>query len=198
MAQPVSFNVEDYFNDFANKSALQEAERFKTVPTGSYKAQVTKREGRWFEQKDGKNGGKYWSVVFSDDTTPKPGWRKGVQLTVDLYNDADKKLSNIRIEASWEDKRDEKTGKLDQLFNRWSQLKKAVFPNLAKDEEKSIGEVFSALEQFPIKVRVSESYKVTAIDGSGKWTTAESDEQAKVFREAGYEPRNFVQGIQKL
>lgn len=198
MAQPVSFNVEEYFGDFANKSALAEAERFKTVPTGSYKAQVTKREGRWFELKDGKNGGKYWSAVFSDDTTVKPEWRKGVQLTVDLFNEQDKKLSNIRIEASWEDKRDERTGKLDQLFNRWSQLKKAVFPNLSKDEEKPVGEVFQALEQFPIKVRVSESYKTTAIDGSTKWQTAENDEQAKQFREASYEPRNFVQAVTKL
>ena len=198
MPQPVSFDIESYFSDFANKSALQEAERFKTVPTGSYKAQVTKREGRWFELKDGKNGGKYWSVVFSDDTTPKPEWRKGVQLTVDLFSVIDKKIGNIRVEASWEDKRDEKTGKLDQLFTRWSQLKKAVFPNLSKDEEKSIGEVFQALEQFPIKVRVSESYKVIAVDGSSKWTTAENEEMARTYREAGFEPRNFVQAVTKL
>jgi hypothetical protein len=197
MSGPVTFQVEDYFQDFANKSALAEAERFKTVPTGSYTAQVTKREGRYFEQRESKNGGKYWAAVFGDDSTPKPEWRKGVQLTADVFNGDGKKLSNIRIEASWEDKRDEATGKLDQLFNRWSQLKKAVFPNMAKDEQKPIGEVFQALEQFPIRVRISESYKVTAIDGSTKWTTAETEEMAKTFREAGYEPKNFVQAVSK-
>ena len=200
MPGPVTFDVESYFGDFANKSALAEAERFKTVPTGSYKAQVTKHEGRYFEEKDGKNSGKYWSAVFSDEKPTDEQlavWRKGVQVTADLYNDADKKIGNVRFEASWIDKRNDK-GYLDQMFNRWSQLKKAVFPNLAKDEEKSIGEVFAALDQFPIKIRVSESYKVTAIDGSVKWTTAENDEMAKTFREAGYEPRNFVQAVTKL
>lgn len=197
MPSPVAFNVEDYFQDFASKSALQEAERFKTIPTGSYKAQVTKREGRYFELKE-MNGRKFWSAVFSDDSTPKPEWRKGVQLTVELFNESDKKIGTQRVEASWEDKRDEKTGKLDQLFNRWVQLKQAMFPNMAKDEEKAIGEVFSALEQFPFKLFVTESYKVVAIDNSTKWTTANNDEEAKVYREAGYDVRNFVQRASKL
>lgn len=197
MPAPITFDVQEYFGEFANKSALAEAERFKTVPTGQYTAQVTKREGRYFELKDGQKGGQYWAAVFGENEAPKAEWRKGVQLTVDLFNAEGKKISNTRIEASWEEKRDDK-GNLDKLFKRWSQLKKAMFPNLGKDEEKPIGEVFQALEQFPVKVQISESYKVPALDGSTKWTSAENDEVAKTYREAGYEPRNFVNNVSKV
>ena len=199
MPSPVTFQVEEYFNEFASDSAMAEAARFKTVPTGSYKAQVTKYEGRYFEQKDGKNGGKYWSPVFSDDTTPKPEWRKGVQVTADLFNDEGKKITTQRVEASWEDKRDDK-GNLDKLFKQWEQLTKAVFPNLkaAEGEKKSTGEVLSTLTQYPVKFFVTESFKTVAVDGSTKWATASNDEESKTYREAGYDVRNFIQRITKL
>ena len=199
MAQPVGFNVEDYFNDFANESAMAEAARFKTIPTGSYQAQVTKSEGRYFEQKDGKSGGKYWSAVFTDDPTPKAEWRKGVQVTADVLNEEGKKISTTRLEASWEDKRDDK-GNLDKMFKQWEQLTLAVFPNLKvkEGERKSTGEVLQALAQYPIKLMITESFKTVAIDGSTKWKTAANAEEAKTFREAGYEPRNFTQRVSKV
>ena len=200
MPSPMTFDVEDYFNEFANASSMAEAARFKTIPTGSYNAQVTKREGRYFEEKDSKNGGKYWGAVFSDTSDVNPEWRKAVQLTADVSNGDGKKLTTIRIEASWEDRRDPKTGKLDQLFTRWDQLTRAMFPNYkAKDgEKKETGDVFKALEQFPVKVRVTESFKVTAIDGSTKWKTANNDEEMQQYREAGYEVRNFIQAVSKV
>ena len=199
MPSPVVFDVEEYFSNFASASAMAEASRFKTIPTGSYTAQVTKREGRYFEEKDSKNGGKYWSAVFSDSAEVNPNWRKGVQVTADVSNGDGKKLSTIRIEASWEDKRDAR-GKLDQLFTRWDQLTRAMFPGLKskEGEQKSTGEVLTALTQYPIKVFVTESFKVPAMDGSTKWTSAQNEEQAKQFREAGYEVRNFVQSVSKL
>ena len=200
MPSPVTFQVEDYFQEFASESAMAEAARFKTIPSGRYKGQITKYEGRYFEEKDSKNGGKYWSAVFSDSTEVKPEWRKGVQYTAELSNGEDKKLTTVRIEASWEDKRNAATGKLDQLFSRWDQLTRAVFPNYkaGKDAQKPLGEVTAALMQFPVGVNITESFKVPAIDGSTKWKTATNDEEAKEYRAAGYEVRNFVQGIGKL
>lgn len=199
MPSPAVFDVESYFDEFANSSAMAEASRFRTIPTGSYTAQVTKREGRYFEEKDSKNGGKYWSLVFSDSAEVNPNWRKGVQVTADVSNGDGKKLSTIRIEASWEDKRNAK-GELDQLFTRWDQLTRAMFPGLKskEGEQKSTGEVFTALTQYPVKVSVTESFKVPAMDGSTKWTTAQNEEQAKQFREAGYEVKNFIKSVSKL
>ncbi len=199
MPSPVSFDIESYFNEFASDSAMAEAARFKTIPTGSYQAQVTKSEGRYFEQKPGKVGGFYWSAVFTDDPTPKAEWRKGVQLTAEVLNEEGKKISTTRIEASWEDKRDDK-GNLDKLFKQWEQLTLAMFPNLKiKDgERKSTGEVLQALAQFPIKLVITESFKTVAIDGSTKWKTAANEEETKVFRGAGYEVKNFVQRCSKV
>jgi hypothetical protein len=198
MPTPVGFDVESYFGEFAEASAMAEASRFRTIPTGSYLAQVTKVEGRYFEQKVSKNGGNYWAMVFSDDSVVDTKWRKGYQLTADVFNAEGKKLSNIRFEASWEAQRDAK-GKLDQLFTRWSQLSKAMFPNLKDDERanKSTGEVVANLKQYPIKLRISESFKTQAIDGSTKWQTANNEEEGKTFREAGYEPKNFIQAVTK-
>jgi len=199
MPTPVTFQVEDYFQEFANDSAMAEAARFKTIPAGRYKGQVTKYEGRYFEEKESKKGGKYWSVVFSDSLEVKPEWRKGVQYTAELSNGEDKRLTTVRIEASWEDKRNAATGGLDQLFSRWDQLTRAVFPNYkaGKDAPKTLGELSGVLTQFPVAVTITESFKVPAIDGSTKWTTAVNDEQAKEYRAAGYEVKNFVQGIGK-
>ena len=200
MPTPVTFQVEDYFQEFADGSAMAEASRFKTVPAGSYKAQVTKREGQYFELKQGKKGGEYWSVVFSDSSEVKPEWRKGVRLSAEISNGEGKKLSTIRIEASWEARRDSTTGKLDKLFTRWEQLTRALYPNLKPEEraQKSTGDVLTALSQYPVKVYITESFQVTAVDGSTKWMNPVSDEEIKQFREAGYEARNFVQSVSKF
>ena len=198
---PVSFNVEEYFNEFADSSAMAEAARFKTVPTGSYQAQVTKQEGRYFELKTAKNGGEYWGPVFGEGgETVNPTWRKGVQLTADISNGTSKKLSTIRIEASWEAKRDPKNGKLDRLFNKWEQLTRALYPNLKPEEraQKSSGDVLTAVSQYPVKVYITESFQVPAMDGSNKWVTPTTEDELKTYREAGYKVANFTQNISKV
>lgn len=199
MPSPMTFNVEDYFNEFADASAMAEAARFKTVPTGSYNLTVTKREGRYFELKQGKNGGEYWSGVFGDTTEVNPNWRKGVKLTANVSNGDGKKLAMVNIEASWEAKRDPQSGKLDKLFNKWEQLTRALFPNLKAEERaaKNTGEVLQAASQYPIKGYITESFQVPAVDGSTKWVTPTNDEEVKTYREAGYKVANFVVNLSK-
>ena len=204
MASPMTFDVESYFNEFADSSAMAEATRFKTIPTGRYKAQVTKHEGLYFKLNTTKDGSReYWGAVFQDGEatdSEKAAWRKGVKVSADVMNDDGKKLSTVRIEASWEDKRDPKTGKLDQLFTRWEQLTRAMFPNLkSKDgERKSTGEVLQALSQYPIMVTLSESFKVVQPDGSTKWNSPSDPDTIKDYRAAGYEVKNFIQGVGKV
>ena len=201
MPTPMMFDVEESFNSFADASAMAEASRFKTIPSGSYQALVTKREGQYFELKQSKNGGsEYWGPVFTDSTEVSPDWRKGVKLGADVTNAEGKKLTTIRIEASWEAKRDLKSGKLDKLFTRWEQLVRAMYPNLKPEEraQKATGEVLTALSQYPVKVFLTESFQVPAVDGSKKWVSPTNEEEAKTYREAGYEVRNFLQSVQKI
>lgn len=197
---PAMFDVESYFSEFADASAMAEASRFKTIPSGSYTAQVTKREGQYFELKTSKAGGEYWGPVFTDSADVNPNWRKGVKLTADVSNGDGKKLSTIRIEASWEAKRDPKSGKLDKLFTRWEQLTRALYPNMKPEEraQKNTGDVLSAVAQYPIKVYVTESFQVPAMDGSLKWTSPSNDEEIKQYREAGYKVANFIQSVGKV
>jgi hypothetical protein len=199
MSSPATFDVESYFNEFADASAMAEAARIRTVPTGSYQLQVTKREGRYFELKTGDYGA-FWSAVFTDEGTPvNPDWRKGVRLYASVINSEGKKLRSVNIDASWEAKRDAKTGEFDKLFRRWEQLTRALFPNLKPEERsaKSTGEVLNAASQYPMGAYITESYQTVAIDGTKRWVTAKTDEEAKTFREAGYKADNFVVSINK-
>jgi hypothetical protein len=110
MSSPATFDVETYFNEFADASAIAEAARIRTVPTGSYTLQVTKREGRYFELKESQNGGgQYWSMVFSDESTVNPEWRKGFRFYASVMDAEGKKLRSINVDASWEHKRDGRT-----------------------------------------------------------------------------------------
>ena len=196
---PATFDVESYFNEFADASAMAEASRFKTVPTGTYKLQVTKREGRYYELKAGRNG-EFWSAVFGETTEVNPNWRKGVKLTASVLGEEDKKLATTNIEASWEAKRDPSNGKLDKLFNKWEQLTRALYPNLKPEEraQKSTGDVLQGVSQYPVKAYITESFQIPGVDGSMRWTTPKNDEEAKTFREAGYKVSNFVVNISKI
>lgn len=198
MPSPVTFNVEDYFDQFADSSAMAEASRFRTVPTGSYALTVTKAEGRYYELRDGRNG-KFWSGVFSDSSEVKPEWRKGIKLTANVTGEEGKKLAMVNIEASWEAQRDPMNGKLDKLFTKWEQLTRAVFPNLKPEERaaKNTGEVISAVKQYPIKAFITEAFQVPAVDGSMKWITPKDAEEVKTYREAGYKVANFVTSLSK-
>lgn len=195
MPTPATFNVENYFTSFADKSAMEEASRFRTIPTGSYLMQVTKYEGIYLEL-DPRG---FWKRVFTEDNTNvDPSWRPGVRYSGVVYNPTDpaKKLRTMYIDASWDNKRDPKTGELDKYFKRWEQLKRAMFPQ-SKNEEKSVGDVTQALLQYPVSVKVTESFHVEAIDGSKQWKTPTQAEEIKQYREAGYKCENFIQAVSK-
>lgn len=197
MPSPITFSVEDYFNEFADSSAMAEAARFRTIPTGTYTMQVTKREGTYFKLADGG----YWTPVFGEgDEQVDSSWRKGVRLSANVMNAEGKKLQMVRVDASWEAKRDGKTGELDKLFKKWEQIVRALYPTLKAEEraQKGVGEVLQALSLYPIGAYITEAFHVPAIDGSKKWKTPRSEEETKQYREAGYEAKNFVVSITKV
>lgn len=196
MPGPVTFNVEDYFNEFVDSSAVAELARFKTIPTGNYPLQVTKRDGVYFT----KHEKGYWQVVFAEEgASVDPNWRKGVRLQGAVLNADGKKMTTVRVDASWEVKRDNE-GKIDSLTRRWDQISKALFPTLKPEERatKSTGDVLQALSQYPVGAYITEAFHVPAMDGSKRWTTPKSDDEAKAYREAGYDAKNFVQSITKV
>lgn len=196
MPTPATFAVESYFDEFADKSAMEEAARVRTIPTGTYLVQAVKHEGAYYEQTP--EG--YWKRVFTEgDADVNPEWRKGVRFNGKVYKaeEPDKSLGYLNIEASWEAKRDAKTGEYDKLFKRWEQLSRALFPGDKDYASKPIGEVVGAIKMFPVKVRVTEAFQSVAIDGSKSWVYADTPEQAKGYREAGYKATNFIMAISK-
>jgi hypothetical protein len=170
-----TFNLEEYFNDFADRSAVLESNRFKTVPTGRYTLQVTKTEGR----------------KYSDN-------RPLVHCTATIYGEGEKKLGTVFFDMSWVPARDKK-GNLDSRFRLWTQAVKAMFPDLSPDEQasKPIGDVLNAIVKYPMKAFISESFQVTE-DGVQRWSSPRSDEETVDYKTKGYESRNFVQSLSKV
>jgi len=88
---------------------------------------------------------------------------------------------------------------------------KAVFPTL-KDHElnkKSVGEVFEAFTKFPVRLKLTESFKVEVgkdeegdvcyLPGSNvfKWWSSKDADLIADWRKGGYECKNFVNKIAK-
>ena len=174
---PETFNLEEYFNEFADAGAMAEASRFRTLPTGSYPIQIKKHEGTKFNGSD----------------------RLIVHFTADALNENGKKAATVFFNATWIPEKNDK-GELDRVFKLWEQLTRALFPELKAEErsKKSVGEVINAAMSYPVKAYITESYHVPAIDGSKKWTTPRTAEEVVQYKTAGYEARNYVQNIGRV
>lgn len=196
MSKPMTFDVENYFHEFADASSMEEAARFKTFPSGNYMLNFTKQEGRYFE-----DAGGWWKAAFGDGDVD-PDWRKGIRLsaTVSDPQHDNKKVGFVNVEASWVEKRDKKTGNFDKLFVRWEQLTRVLFSGLSAKERaaKEVGEVLGAAMQYPVGAYIIESFQVPAIDGSSKWTTPKSEEETRTYKLAGYKAANFVISLNKV
>lgn len=173
-----TFDIEQSFGEFANASALAEASAFKTVKTGPYRVQVTKAEGKKF------------------DNDP----RKFANLTVAIMDETgQKKLSTAWVDVTWEEKRDQ-DGKLDRGFQLWNQLTRALYPDLnpADRSKKDVGTVLNDAKMYPVNSWVMEKFRVEQPDGKVKWIAPKTDEEAVQYRSLGGKVINTVSNFSKL
>lgn len=171
-----NFDIEQAFNEYASATALAEAGRYKTLPTSEYTIQIVKIEGKKFPGED------------------RPLAHATAQVLIDGV-----KRGTVFFDMSWVEKRNA-SGKLDGAFNKYAQAAKAMFPELSPEERasKPVGEVLKMVQQYPLRAYITESYRVPQSDGSLKWTTPRTEEEATALRTTGAEVRNFVQNLGKV
>ena len=166
-------DLEQYFEEFADSTAMAEAAAFKTVPTGKYVAQISKQTGQKWPDED----------------------RPTVRVKADLTNEGGVKVGSTFFNLAWIPKRNAE-GKLDKPFQLWEQLTRALYPGEKADDrsKKPVGQVLGDAMKYPITLYLTESVQ----DQSGKWSTPQDIEGVKAAREAGLKVTNFVQSISKV
>lgn len=172
-----TFDIEQSFGEFAAASALAEASAFKTVRTGPYRVQVTKVEGK----------------KFDNDTRPY------ANMTVAIMDETgQKKLSTAWVDVTWVERRDQE-GKLDRSFQLWNQLTRALYPDLNASERamKDVGTVLGDAKVYPLNSWVMEKFRVEQPDGKVRWIAPKSDDEAKQYRTLGGKVINTISNFSK-
>lgn len=179
---PVSF--EELHSTYAQASALAEANAFRTVPTNYYKAQGIKAE-----------------AVRKPSDEQFPQGRIIINGKVELFRE-DKRVGTMGIFLSPNPGRT-KTGKFDREFRLYNQLVRALYPDLKSDQDLAAvpaSDLLERFQQYPVGMFVTETFasEPDGLTGAKTYQDAKSDEEAKMLRERGWKPNNYVQSIGKF
>jgi hypothetical protein len=171
----MEISLDELFNTYTSQEQIKESFEKRTVPTGRYTFFASKAEAR-----------------VQPENGPQPG-RKSGSFFGKLTNGDDKRVGSVGFDASWEVvKLTDKNGRTrpDSQSMLWGQLVTAL--NM---KESSVADVITAAGKYPLNVYVTEVYKDTA---TNKWTTIKDAEQRSAARSAGFDLRNFVNGISRV
>jgi len=165
------------FEEYADPSLVKEATAFPTFPTGWYSAQ-----GGKVTQLKGENGSK--------DTA--------AALRATLMNGG-KKIGGVSFFVRWKGGERREDGKLDGNSVLYGSLVKALFSKATPGvlAKMSVAEVMEAFLAFPVRLKLTESFKVEQDDGSMKWKSSVNEDVVAEWRKQGCEARNFVNRIAK-
>lgn len=152
-----------------SNEALSEAND-RTIPSGSYKLEVTSKE-----------------LTSAGDKSPWPG-RCMVKVAADAYAKLEdgtwKKKGKIffdlsPVEMRWD------SGSLDAPAKLWANLAAIV------GKQASNKEIYEYLGQYPVRGFVSRPFKTV----EGKYVTPKTALDEKALIESGAEPKNFVNNL---
>lgn len=179
MDEQTAPTMEDLFSQYAKQGMVEEANRFRTVPKGTYTLQVTKVEAQ---------------VTKPNAERGSAGGRPYAHIAASVLDADGKRKAGVFFNASWVEGRNEKTGKLDGMSKLWGNIEKA-FDVVGK----SVGEVLSALTKYPCKAYIDVVYQDAAYNRFYiKANTGVSEpDQEKEYLSSGYEPSNTVLNIMK-
>ena len=171
--------MEDLFNQYASKGLTEEANRFRTVPKGTYTLQITKAEPAGTKPN-------------ADRGTP--GGRPYVHVSATVLNAEGKRQAGVFFNASWVEGRNDKTGRLDGMSKLWGNLEKA-FDVVGK----SVGEVIASIQKYPCKAYIDVVYQDAAYNRYyiQNNTGVSPQDQEKDYLQQGFEPGNTVLNIMK-
>lgn len=167
-------DLDDIFNDLLDKSpsaaAVTEAND-RTIPSGTYKLEIVKKE---YEP--------------AGDKSPWPG-RPMVRCSADaFYKNGDgewHRRGRINFDLSPMETRVSKTGRLDSQSRLWANVA------LMAGKGSTNREILDYLGQYPLTATISRTFKTP----DGRWVTPKTDKETDQLMGDGAEPRNFVQAL---
>ena len=152
-----------------NADLVESHEEFPTVPTGSYRVELTKKEWR-----------------PAGDKSPWPGRLMATGRWV-VYGPTGQKLATSLWDLSPE-KRVDDNGRLDTQYRLWLQAATAL--DMAKSTP---ADIFEMLESIPYQAKINLLFKTSA-----GWRTAGNDSDAASYREAGYTGKTFLNKLEAV
>jgi hypothetical protein len=178
--------LQQFYNEQASVGAMDEANRFRTVPTGSYTIQAKKAEGKVWPGNNGSQG---------------TGDRNGARIQAEVLNEHGKKVGVVFFNVSWAERRTAK-GYLDGPTKLYSNLAKALWPEKSASDLAALSPVtvIETALQYPVSAYITEKYRVPNPQSQYGFdnVTPRDDAEAATFRTAGYETVNNVLSISKM
>lgn len=161
---------EETLNSRMDNETLAEAND-KTIPAGTYRLDVTKKE-----------------ITTADDKSPFPG-RLIVRVQADAMAKQEdgsfKRRGKVFFDVSPVTFKNEKTGRIDTATKLWANLLGIV------GKQATNREALDYIGQFPLRGTVSRTFKTA----EGKWVNPSTADQESELVNQGAEPRNFVQSL---
>jgi len=172
-------DMAELFGIHTDDAAVDEASKFPTVPGGRYESKIDTRQ------------------VFDKGTDPnfkETFDRQYARVSFPAYklvNGEKKKVGRVPFNISWIEKRTAR-GFLDRPYQLFNQIKGALGM-----KGKSVGEVLTAMTEYPLIFNVTEQYAVADADGKKVYKDV-TEENRKFVTENQYNTYNNVNGISKV
>jgi hypothetical protein len=167
------------FGVHTDDAAVDEASKFPTVPAGRYESRIDTRQT--FDKGTDPNFKETFDRPYARVAFP----------AFKLVNGEKKKIGRLQFNISWVEKRTAR-GYQDRAYQLFNQIKGALGM-----KGKSVGEVLTAMTEYPFIFNVSEQYAVPDADGKKVYKDV-TEENRKFVVENQYSIYNNVNGISKV
>mgnify|MGYP001582526485 FL=1 len=171
-------DMSELFGQHTDDSYVDEANKFPTVPTGKYEAVIDTRQTY-------KAG--------TDERFKETFNRQYARVAFPAFI-AGKKVGRVQFNVSWIEKRTER-GYQDRPFQLYNQIKGSLGL-----KGKDVGEVMTAMMQYPLIFSVNELYQEPVADpttGKKAWKDV-TPENREFVNKNQYKTINNVNGISKV
>jgi len=172
-------NMAELFGIHTDDAAVDEASKFPTVPGARYESTIDTRQV--FDKGTDPNFKETYDRQYARVAFP----------AFKMVNGEKKKIGRVQFNISWIEKRTAR-GFLDRPYQLFNQIKGALGM-----KGKSVGEILTALTEYPFIFNVTEQYAVPDADGKKVYKDV-TEENRRFVNENQYNTYNNVNGISKL
>ena len=191
--QSYDTGMDGFFNTTVNQRTVAEANKFRTIPGGSYDVRLKKAEPHYGDNAQFVSSYQRWIVRCGADV-----------YVLNEETGEPRRLGSVLFDLSPEERTYEESGDLDKMSKLWGQAVGALVKRgaLKGDEKTGIPEegltnkeVIASILETPIRIYVSEHFTVEGDNGRFKNIYVRSDDERSEAKKSGHTLKNGVQTI---